>query len=208
MRTKLREMFQAKKAAESESVPADGTHYSFKPNLVGGARQFDLTDAGLAWQSGGKSGIWPLDKIAAIRLSYRPMSMQSRRFRADVEDSRGERVTLFSTTWHSVALMSPQDDGYRAFVVELHRRLAAAGSNVFLIAGINSKIYLVGLALVSLVAAAMIGLLVRALLIGEFAGALFLIGFAALFAWQIGGFLKRNKPRSYTLDHLPADVLP
>ena len=40
----------------------------------------------------------------------------------------------------------------------------------------------------------MAGLLVRAIFIGEFAGALFLVGFAALFAWQVGGFVRRNRP--------------
>jgi len=60
----------------------------------------------------------------------------------------------------------------------------------------------------ALVAAAMAGLLIRALWTGEFAGAIFLVGFAGLFAWQIGGFMKRNRPRAYTLDALPDDVLP
>ena len=206
MPPRLREMFQV--TPKPEGVTGDGTHYLFKPSLVGGARQFELTDEGLSWQFGAKSGVWPLDKIAAIRLSYRPISMQSNRFRADIEDSRGERVTLYSTTWHTIALMARQDDGYRAFIVELHRRLKAAGCEVFLMAGINPKIYLAGLALMALVAAAMAGLLIRALLTGEFAGALFLVGFAALFAWQIGGFMKRNRPRAYTLDALPMDVLP
>ena len=205
MPSRLSEMFQVTPKPPSESA-GDGATYTFKPTLVGGARQFALTDDGLSWQAPGKSGIWPLDKIAAIRLSYRPISMQSNRFRADIEDSRGERVTLFSTTWHTIALMARQDGGYR--IVELHRRLKAAGCNVFLIAGINPKIYMAGLALVALVAVAMAGLLIRALLTGEFAGALFLLGFAGLFAWQIGGFMKRNRPRTYTLDALPMDVLP
>jgi hypothetical protein len=26
--------------------------------------------------------------------------------------------------------------------------------------------------------------------------------------WQLGGFFKRNLPRRYSLDRLPADVLP
>jgi hypothetical protein len=34
------------------------------------------------------------------------------------------------------------------------------------------------------------------------------VGFAALFAWQIGGFVWRNQPRAYTSDHLPAALLP
>ena len=61
---------------------------------------------------------------------------------------------------------------------------------------------------VALVAIAIIGLLVRALAIGEFAGALFLVGFAALFGWQIGGFVRRNRPRGYTFDQLPKALLP
>ena len=206
----LSQMFNAGprgKAAGSETA-GDGTQYVFKPSLVGSASQFDLTGDGLSWKSRGKKGVWPLDKIAAIRLSYRPVSMQSRRFRADIEDTRGERVTLYSTTWHTVALMSPQDNGYRAFIVELHRRLAEIKSKAVLVVGINPNIYLAGLVLVGLVGVAILGLLIRALFTGEFAGALFLIGFTALFAWQIGGFMRRNRPRGYTLDALPEDVLP
>jgi hypothetical protein len=37
---------------------------------------------------------------------------------------------------------------------------------------------------------------------------LFLVGFAALFGWQIGGFIRRNRPRAYQFDALPADLLP
>ena len=54
----------------------------------------------------------------------------------------------------------------------------------------------------------MMGLLVRALAIGEWAGVLFLLGFAALFYWQIGGFIRRNRPISYSFDQLPKALLP
>jgi hypothetical protein len=54
----------------------------------------------------------------------------------------------------------------------------------------------------------MSGLFIRAIATGEFAGALFLVGFAALFAWQVGGFVGRNRPRAYTFDHLPEALLP
>jgi hypothetical protein len=29
-----------------------------------------------------------------------------------------------------------------------------------------------------------------------------------LFSWQIGGFIRRNRPRAYTFDHLPEALLP
>jgi len=62
--------------------------------------------------------------------------------------------------------------------------------------------------LLALVGIAIAGLLVRAIATGEWAGALFLVGFAALFAWQIGGFVGRNRPQTYSFDHLPEALLP
>lgn len=190
------------------AAPAgDGTHYIFKPSLAGGARQFELTDDGLRWRST-KSHLWPWQRIAAIRLSYRPASMQSWRFRADIANTDGQRVTLVSTTWHSIAQMARQDDDYRTFIVELHRRLAQAGARVELVAGIHPVLFAAGFAVMVLIGIALAGLLLRALTSGQFAGALFMAGFALWFVWQIGSFLRRNRPRRYSFDALPPDVLP
>ncbi|MEA2864566.1 MAG: hypothetical protein QOC84_2522, partial [Bradyrhizobium sp.] len=60
----------------------------------------------------------------------------------------------------------------------------------------------------TLVGIAVAGLFIRAIATGEFAGALFLFGFAALFGWQIGGFITRNRPRAYRFDRLPQALLP
>jgi len=186
---------------------SDGTHYIFKSSLAGGAKQLTLTDAGLTVQVT-KPQLWPLDSIASIRLSYRPASMQAWRFRADIATSSGQSIKVFSTTWHSISQMARQDDDYRSFIVELHRRLAKENSRVSLTAGINPVLYMAGLVVMALIGLAIAGLFVRALFTAEFAGALFLVGFAAWFAWQIGGFMRRNRPRSYTFDALPKDVLP
>ena len=191
----------------ASSATSDGTHYIFKPSLASGAKQLTLTDAGLTVQVT-KPQLWPLDSIASIRLSYRPASMQAWRFRADIATLSGQSIKVFSTTWHSISQMARQDDDYRAFIVELHRRLEMANSNVSLTAGINPMLYMVGLVVMGLIGLAIAGLFVRALFTAEFAGALFLVGFAAWFAWQIGGFMRRNRPRSYTFDALPKDVLP
>jgi len=194
--------------AALSSEGASETRYAYKASLIGSAHEFKLTDAGLSWHISGKSGVWGYADIAAIRLSYKPSSMQSRRFRADLEGRDGGRITILSTTWQTVSLMAPQDHGYRAFITELHRRMAGAGSKAALIAGIGPKTYAAALAMVTFLAISMAGLLVRALWIGEWYGALFLVGFAALFTWQIGGFIKRNRPRSYDFDHLPEALLP
>jgi hypothetical protein len=184
------------------------TQYTYKASLVGAAYQFDLTDDGLSWHIGSRSGVWPYAEIASVRLSYRPMTMQSRRFRADIERAGGGRINVLSTTWQTVALVTPQDGDYRAFIIELHRRMKAAGSKAALIGGIGRVSYATALVMVTLLGIAMAGLLARALLTGEWYGALFLVGFVALFSWQIGGFIMRNRPRTYGFDHLPEALLP
>ena len=187
---------------------ASNVCYAYKASLIGAAHRFELTGDGLWWQVGGKSGVWAYADIAGIRLSYRPVSMQSRRFRADLERKDRQRIIVLSTSWQTVALMAPQDRDYHAFITQLHARMRQAGSRAALIGGIGPKTYAAGILLLALVAIAIAGLLLRAIGTGEWAGGLFLIGFAALFGWQIGGFMRRNRPRAYTFDHLPEALLP
>ena len=182
--------------------------YAYKASLVGSAYRFELTDAGLGWHVGGRSGLWPYADIASVRLSYRPVSMQSHRFRADVRHVDGGRLIILSTSWQTAALMTPQDQNYRAFIAQLHARMANAAGRAALVGGLTPRIYAAAILLSALIALAMAGLLIRAIMTGEFAGGSFLIGFAALFGWQIGGFIRRNRPRTYTFNDLPETLLP
>lgn len=134
--------------------------------------------------------------------------MQQHRFRADVTHASGRRIAILSTSWQTAALMAPQDNGFRAFIVALHARMAKAGSRATLTAGLGRTAYAAVLASLAVLTVAMAGLLIRALVIGEFAGALFIIGFAALFARQVGGFVRRNQPQSYRFDQVPKALLP
>lgn len=187
---------------------AYSVRYAFRASLVGAAHQLELNDAGLGWKQTGKSGVWAYADIAAIRLSYRPVWMQARRFRADIRHVSGGRVTVLSTSWQTAALIAPQDQNYRDFIRELHARMARAGSHAALTGGLSRATYTAALALVALLGIAMTGLFVRAVVIREFAGALFIVGFAALFAWQVGGFIWRNRPLAYVFDRIPEKLLP
>lgn len=196
------------KVQDSGVEAAAGASYAYRASLVGSAHRFELTEEGLSWHVAGRSGLWCYDEISAIRLSFRPVSMQQHRFRADVSHTKGGRIAILSTSWQTAALMAPQDNGFRNFIVELHARMAQAGSRAELTAGLGRRTYVTVLVFLAVLAVAMTGLLIRALLIGEFAGVLFIVGFAALFAWQVGGFVRRNQPRSYSFDHLPRALLP
>ncbi|MDE2471331.1 MAG: hypothetical protein KGL35_22020 [Bradyrhizobium sp.] len=196
---------------EQATLSADGApiiQYAYRASLIGVAHRFELTDQGLSWRIAGRTGVWPYAAITRVRLSFRPVSMQARRFRADIESADLGRIALLSTSWQTSALMAPQDRDYRAFILELHRRMAAAGSQAELIGGLKPRLYVAALVMLALVGLAMAGLLVRAILSGELAGILFLVGFAALFAWQVGGFVRRNRPQTYSFDHPPEALLP
>jgi hypothetical protein len=94
-------------AISGEGAPE--TRYAYKASLIGSAHQFELTDAGLSWQIAGRSGVWAYTDIASIRLTFRPVSMQSRRFRADIKSTNGRRIAILSTTWQTVSLMAPHN---------------------------------------------------------------------------------------------------
>lgn len=184
------------------------TSYAYKASLIGAAHRFELTDAGLLWHIAGRSGTWPYAEIASVRLSYRPVSMQAKRFRADLRNRSGNRLSLLSTSWQTAALMAAQSEPYRDFIVELHVRMREAGSNAVLTGGLGRKTYGAALLLSALFLLATAGLLVRALAVGQWAGAAFLVGFAALFVWQVGGFIRRNRPCTYILADIPPALLP
>ena len=192
----------------SDQPDQGGVRYAYKASLIGSAHQFELTEQGLAWRIAGRTGLWAYADIAAVRLSFRPVSMQARRFRADISNGNGARLAIFSTSWQTAALMAPQDRDYRAFIVELHERMAQAGSRPILAGGLHPRLYAAAIVCVALLAIAMAGLLLRSMVTGEWAGALFLIGFAALFAWQVGGFITRNRPLAYHFGDLPKALLP
>ncbi|HEX2366243.1 MAG TPA: hypothetical protein VHJ00_14620 [Bradyrhizobium sp.] len=182
--------------------------YAFKASLIGTAHRFELTEAGLSWRLAGRSGTWRYADISAVRLSFRPVWMQPHRFRADIGHKSGARLSIVSTSWQTAALMATQDNGYRDFIVALHQRMAAGGSTAELTGGLGRITYAAAVSLVTAVGLMLLGLFIRAIVIGEYAGALFFIGFAALFGWQIGGFVRRNRPTTYSFDHLPPELLP
>ena len=191
---------------ESASIVLPESTYAFRGSLIGAAHRFELTADGLSWRTGRRSGLWLYQDIASVRLSYRPTGMQARRFRADIANRAGARLSIMSTSKQTAALMAPQA-GYRGFILLLHRRLAETGRAVVLTCGLRKPIYIALLFVVVLVGIAMAALLVRALVTGEWAGVIFVIGFAALFGWQIGGVLRRNRPRNYTYDAVPDELL-
>ena len=190
------------------SEPPVEVVYTFRPSLLGAPREFKLAADGLRWTAGSRSGRVPFRDVRRVRLSYRPVSMQAHRFVTEVWAEGAPKLEIVSSSWKSMVEQVRQDQPYADFVRELHRRVAAAAAPARFEQGRNPLFYWTGLAVFAAVALAIAALAVRALQAGAVAGALFILAFLALFLWQGGNFLRRNRPGTYRPDALPELLMP
>jgi hypothetical protein len=175
---------------------------------MGSAWEFRLRPEGLAWHVGRLEGCVPYDRIRRVRLSFRPVTMQTRRFVTEIWPAQGPKLTIASASWRSLVEQAPQDAAYGAFIRALHRRLAAAGTEASFEAGSPAVLYWPGLAVFAAAALALAALTVHALQTGAWAGAAFVGFFLALFIWQSGGYFHRNRPGRYSPQELPERLVP
>jgi hypothetical protein len=182
--------------------------YAYKPSFTGAPWQFRLRPDALEWHVGVRGDRVAYKDMRRLRLAFRPAAMLGRRYVAEIWPSSGPKLTIASSSWKGMAEQEPLDAGYLAFVDELHRRLAAAGSRASFERGAPALLYWPALALSAAAALAMGALVIEALRAGALTGALFIAAFLALFAWQMGGFLRGNRPGTYRPEAPPAAVLP
>ncbi len=183
-------------------------YYSYKKSLVGAPWEFWLRPNGLAWRVGRYSGETRYRDITSVRLSYRPITMQTRRFVAEIRSEGGPRLLISSSSWRSMVEQGSQLEPYSAFVRELHARIAKSAGAAKFRAGVPGLLYWPGLAAFLAISVATLSLAVRALLAGEWAAAALIGAFFAMFVWQSGGFFDRNRPGAYRPDALPEKLVP
>ncbi|HKA73411.1 MAG TPA: hypothetical protein VKE26_16495 [Xanthobacteraceae bacterium] len=193
---------------QSEPRASGDLAYAYKPSLLGTPVEFRLTAKALEWRRGRHAISIPYDRIRRLRLSFRPVSMQSHRFLAEVWPVGGPKLQICSTSWRSIVEQERHDADYTAFITELHRRIAAAGAEPTLEAGTPVVVYWLGFTVFAGASLALAALIARALQAEAYAGAAIVAGFLALFLWQVGTFLRRNRPGTYRADALPPLVLP
>jgi len=181
--------------------------YAYNASLVGAPTEFYLRHDALEWRRGDSRGRTAYSKIRRLRLSFRPMTMQSYRFLAEIWPDQGPKVQIASTSWKSMFEQERLDPAYRTFVAELSRRIAAAGSRAQFETG-SAFLYWPGVAVLGVASLSIIALAFRALQTGALAGAAFILAFLALFLWQAVNFFRRNRPGAYDARNVPERVLP
>jgi len=182
--------------------------YVYKPSLMGAAWELRLRPAVLEWRAGRHTGQVPYEQITRIRLSFRPLTMQTRRFVTEIWWPGAPRLSIASTSWRSMFEQAPQDEAYGPFVRTLHARLAAAGSAASFVTGVPALLYWPGLVVFAVVGVTLAALTVRGLVLGIYGGSALVGAFLALFVWQSGSYFRRNRPGRYRPDALPRELVP
>ncbi len=193
---------------EPAADPEPDRTYAYRPSLMGAPFEFRLARDAFHWRKGRFEGHAPYDRIRRIRLSFRPITMQTYRFLAEVWPQGGPKLTISSTSWRNLVEHERLDVAYVAFITELHRRIAAAGGRTVFDAGTPPLVFWPGVVIFVGVSLAMAALTVRAIQVQAWGAAAFIGGFLALFLWQAGGFFRRNRPGRYDPMALPEAVLP
>jgi hypothetical protein len=195
-------------ATEMGEGEGDDPVYSYRPSLLGAPWEFYLRPDALEWRAGRHQGLTRYERISRVRLSYRPVTMQSRRFLTEIWVPDRPRLSIGSSTWRSMVEQGSQVEAYGAFIRELHRRMLAAGTTARFETGSPPVLYWPGLAALGAAAVAIVVVTVGALRMHEWSAAALVGFFLALFAWQGGSFFYRNWPGHYRPEAVPERLVP
>jgi hypothetical protein len=188
--------------------PRDDTIYAYKPSMMGGPHAFRLGADALHWEIGRYSGTIPYASIQRIRLSFRPVTLATHRFMAEIWAPDTPKIIVASTSWKSMVEQQRQDAAYKAFIQALVWRIGRAGGRPLLQTGATPLLYWPGLLVCAGLAVGLPFMLFRAVQAGAFGGAAIVGLLLAVFVWQIGNFFWRNRPGMFSPDAVPPTVLP
>ena len=192
---------------QAATGPGDPS-YVYKPSLIGAPWEFVLKSDAMNWKIGSRAGRVRYDRVRRVRMSFRPVTMQSQRFLTEIWSADNPKIQIASASWRSLVEQERLDAAYAAFVTELHRRLAAAGTSAQYLAGMQRLTYWIGVTVFSGAMGAMGVLTVRAIQLEQWTAAALVGAFFLVFAFQVGNYFRRNWPSRYRPDALPAYVLP
>jgi hypothetical protein len=136
------------------------------------------------------------------------MTMQSRRFVAEIWSNAAPKLQIASTSWRSIMEQEAQDRPFGDFMRRLSERVAASSAAAEFRTGSPLLLWGLGLLLFAGMLIAIPLLAFRTVTAGAAGGALLIVAFLGLFIWQLGRFFWRNQPGEYDPLNVPTRVLP
>ena len=83
----------------TDAIEPDAPAYAYKPSLMGAAWEFRLAPDAIEWHIGRYQGRTAYTRIARVRLSFRPVTMQTRRFVTEIWPVDSPRILIASSSW-------------------------------------------------------------------------------------------------------------
>jgi hypothetical protein len=194
--------------SEAGDIEDEGFVYHYRPRMIGAGYSFRLGPHSLEWNLSGYPGQAPYPMIAMVRLGYRPSNFGNRRFIAEIWPRKGAKLEIASASYKSMVSMEDQGPAYRAFIGELHWRIAASGGDCRFEAGFAAWRWWPMVAVAAATAVALVYVAATTVANGDFGASALIVGFMGLFVWQMWPLISRNRPMRYDPDHIPEQVLP
>lgn len=196
----------AMNAASEDAAPNPA--YGFRPRVIGAEHIFRLTLDALEFDASNRQRRILYRDIARVRLSFSPANFSLRRFITEIWPREGGKISIVSVSAQNAFNFENRGAAYRAFTIELCRRIGMAQPAFHVETGMPRWRWLPAaiFALATLVALAY--LLVKSLLNSQFSFFVFCLVFGVLFVSQIGTMLLRNRPRNCEANSIPMEVLP
>jgi hypothetical protein len=185
----------------------DGPIYAFKPRMLAAEHAFRLGTDSLEWIVGGRPGRVAYAMIARIRLGFRLTNFMGRRYTAEIFPRTGARMEISSYSARGIVDNANQGAAYRAFISELHRRVAKAHGDCRFEAGMAVWRFWPSVAVTVAMMAGLVYVVARGMLGDQIVTGLIVLAVGALFVWQMGKMVLANRPRSYRPEAIPEDVL-
>ncbi len=186
----------------------DAPFYAFKPRMLAAEHVFRLGPDSLEWLVGGRPGRVAYPMIARIRVGFRLTNFMGRRYTAEIFPRAGGRLDISSYSARGIVDNANQGAAYRAFITELHRRIAKSHGDCRFEAGIAVWRFWPSVAITVAMMAGLVYVVARGMLGDQIVTGLFVLAVGFIFLWQMGKTVFANRPRRYSPDAIPEDVLP
>ncbi|MGL4635550.1 MAG: hypothetical protein ACRCWF_06200 [Beijerinckiaceae bacterium] len=197
--------FPVKSLAMSDTPSITYTHRA-KP--YGGGAIFELTADRLIITQGVIQSEMLLADINRIELVYRPRNSTSEGYRARIEGKNRHTVFITNLTFRNAMSIDRQDEDYRRFITALIAAVGKANPALQLVAGVPLWMNIIsGVAGGTTVVALML-MAGNALYDRNFPIAMLIVFMGVYFGWWVWRYVMHNRPRTFTPDSIPPEVMP
>lgn len=188
--------------------PEERLAYAHRPKPISSGLELVLLQDSLRAERSRSSQSVALKAIERITLSFTPKNTAQQAFTCALLVSDGRTIKFHNISWKSLVEVQRLDAEFTGFVRALIQKVATANPRVELRAGVSKWRY--SLMMVS-GAAIIIGLTTAAIyamarqntIIG-----LMSLGLTVYLGFWLKGFLSRNRPRLFTPETIPPEVMP